>query len=45
MESIEGKGMKAATEGKKKKKIFPNCAFKTVPNGFNLIQILANSMY
>lgn len=29
---------------KKKKKIFLNCAFKNIPNGFNLIQILADSM-
>lgn len=42
MESVEGKEMKAATEGKKK--IFLNCAFKSVPNVFNLIQILAESM-
>jgi len=46
MESLEGKEMKAATKLKKKKrKIFPNSAFKSDPNGFILIQILADSTY
>lgn len=44
IESMQRKEMKAATEENKiKKKKILNSAFKSVPNGINLIQILANS--
>lgn len=42
VESMEGEEIKAAAEGGEK--IFPNFAFKNDPNGFNLIQILVDSM-